>query len=518
MKVKSSQSGVQILSSYAEFVLQEKFSDFIGQLVFYSGKAYSLLVQKILQQPDHMQRVHDSAQELLHWLRHDDPRTYAVRAIEKWKNDQLYGISKFEIGLSDIVEINGIRQSSLLAFVPNFCRSVEEVHLLNQEVRVFFEYFNRLALDTYSKISRERLQISEEQLLEAQAIAEVGSFIWSFNGSVKEYSPQLKRILETDTLPTATEFLKNVHADDRQRLQEAYQNALTTGVLECEYRYIAGGREKNLCTRARVEFSQDVPFVLKGIVQDISTWKKIEAELIKKSVELKETNTRLEHFAAMASHDLKEPLRKMRTYSSFINLKEKENLSVVGQDYLKKIGNAADRMSLLIDNLLDYASLNKNGQKIHCSLQKILEEVIESLELTIREKEAKILSDGLPDAYVIPFQMQQLFQNLISNALKFCKTNEKPVVLISHAVFDPGADSREKKVLTIEIADNCIGISNQHKDKIFDVFYRAHDKATFDGSGLGLAICHRIVENHQGSITVISEENKGTTFKIVLPQ
>jgi signal transduction histidine kinase len=111
-----------------------------------------------------------------------------------------------------------------------------------------------------------------------------------------------------------------------------------------------------------------------------------------------------------------------------------------------------------------------------------------------------------------------LFQNLISNALKFCKTNEKPVVLISHSIFDPGPNSREKKMLTLEIADNCIGISNQHKDKIFDVFYRAHDKASFGGSGLGLAICHKIVENHEGSISVTSEENKGTTFKIVLLQ
>lgn len=390
----SSETGVQILSSYAAFVLKVRFPEFVDQLVFHSGKANSPILQKFLQKPDHIQRVHFSALELLGWLQHDDPKTYVIRAIEKWKNDQLNGISKFDISLSDIIEINSIRQSAMLAFVPNFCRSVEEVHLLNQEVRVFFEYFNQLAFDTFSQIAKERLQISEGQLLEAQAIAEVGSFIWSFTESAKEYSPQLMRILEADKLPTAAEFLNNVHADDRQRVQECYQNALTTGVLECEYRYIAGGKEKNLCTRARVEFSQNVPVVLKGVVQDISSWKKIEAELLKKSVELKETNTRLEHFAAMASHDLKEPLRKIRTYSSFIELREKESLSAVGQDYLKKIANAADRMSLLIDNLLDYASLEKNGQKVQCSLQKILDEVIESLELKIREKEAKILSEN----------------------------------------------------------------------------------------------------------------------------
>jgi signal transduction histidine kinase len=149
-------------------------------------------------------------------------------------------------------------------------------------------------------------------------------------------------------------------------------------------------------------------------------------------------------------------------------------------------------------------------------LEQILQEVVESLELKIKEKEARILSDGLPHAFVIPFQIQQLFQNLLSNALKFCKKDEKPVVRISHSIFDPVRHGSGGK-LTIEITDNCIGFNNIHCDKVFDVFYRVHDKTTFEGTGLGLAICRKIVENHNGTITVTSKENEGSTFKIVLP-
>jgi signal transduction histidine kinase len=122
-------------------------------------------------------------------------------------------------------------------------------------------------------------------------------------------------------------------------------------------------------------------------------------------------------------------------------------------------------------------------------------------------------------AYVIPFQMQQLFQNLLSNALKFCKEKEKPVILLSHSIFeyDDVNERQSKKILSIEIADNCIGFSKEHANKVFNVFYRVHDKAKYGGSGLGLSICKKIVENHGGSISVNSIENEGSTFKINLP-
>jgi signal transduction histidine kinase len=374
-----------------------------------------------------------------------------------------------------------------------------------------------MLLEVHGQLLVEKLQSSEEQLLESQAIAQVGSFIWNLEDPIIQFSPQLRRILENEKVQTLMEFLQDVLEEDRDRLEDEFRKSLESGVFECECRYQISNKTKILCTRAVIEIKNGKPIMMRGTVQDISAWKEIENEIVRRSVDLNESNIRLQHFAATVSHDLKEPLRKVSTYASFINSKDKDHLSAKSQDFLRKILSATDHMGRLIDNLLAYALLDNNGQGSYCSLQQILEEVIESLELKVKETEAEILSDGLPYAFVIPFQIQLLFQNLISNALKFCKKDEKPVILISHSLSDPGSYFYEKRALSIEFTDNCIGFKNIHFNKIFDPFYRAHDKASFEGTGLGLAICRKVVENHNGTISVTSEENKGSTFKIVLP-
>jgi signal transduction histidine kinase len=517
METRSVEITFRILSGFSRFVLTQKLEEFVSLLISYSRKAQSKTVQKILEKSDLEQQVFNSANEFLYMLSQNQHAEYVFKSIEKWEDDRLYSVTKYEIEAEDIIEINNIRQSSLFDLASDFCDTKSQLCVLHKEINEFFSFFNKKLFAAYNRLFRQKLQSSEEQLLEAQSIAQVGSFRWDLNNPAKESSPQLRRILETDKAQTFTEFLQHVHQEDRQKLEDEFRRSLECGTFECEYRYQINNKIKTLHTRAVVDFKDSKPIIMKGTVQDITVWKKIETELIQKSVELKESNTRLEHFAAIAGHDLKEPLRKISTYASFIDSIDKEALSGSGQDYLKKILSTTDRMRRLIDNLLAYSSLQKDGQRSYCSLEQILQEAVESLELKIKEKEARVLSDGLPHAIVIPFQIQQLFQNLLSNALKFCKKDEKPVVLVSHSIFDPVPYGSGGKKLTIEITDNCIGFNNIHCDKVFDVFYRLHDKTTFEGTGLGLAICRKIVENHNGTITVTSKENEGSTFKIVLP-
>ena len=178
-------------------------------------------------------------------------------------------------------------------------------------------------------------------------------------------------------------------------------------------------------------------------------------------------------------------------------------------------------MTELINRLLAYATMDTNEARKRCSLQQLLEDAAEALSHQIEEKGAKILSDGLPAAKVIPFQMAQLFQNLLSNSLKFCKEDQKPVILISHSVFEEFANQKSNKpgfrTLVIEFADNGLGFPQNDAEKIFAPLMRLHQNSAIQGHGLGLSICKRIMKNHGGSISVSSEEGKGATFKIVLP-
>jgi signal transduction histidine kinase len=156
-------------------------------------------------------------------------------------------------------------------------------------------------------------------------------------------------------------------------------------------------------------------------------------------------------------------------------------------------------------------------------LQNILEEAIDNLEYQVKQTNAKISSDGLPTATIIPFQMRQLFQNLLSNSMKFTAAGEVPVIRITHHyandIDEPDAGIRPAdKYLIVEFKDNGIGFEQQYADKIFGLFNRLHGKQAYEGTGIGLAICRKAAENHGGSIRATSQPGKGATFTLYLPQ
>ena len=246
-------------------------------------------------------------------------------------------------------------------------------------------------------------------------------------------------------------------------------------------------------------------------------------QLEEKNIELEKMNKELQSFAYISSHDLQEPLRKIQTFASHLMEKEKQHLSETGRHYFKRMQDSASRMQILIDDLLAYSRMN-TAERIFIStdLNTIVEEVKADLNEELLQKNATIDSTELCEADIIPFQFRQLLYNLFSNALKFSKPDIPPHIIITSRK-GPGSIFSHEKLLEgnqychIHIEDNGIGFEQRFSEKIFELFQRLHIQQEYTGTGIGLAIVKKIVENHQGIITAISEINKGTTFDIFLP-
>ncbi|HWJ89619.1 MAG TPA: ATP-binding protein, partial [Flavisolibacter sp.] len=242
---------------------------------------------------------------------------------------------------------------------------------------------------------------------------------------------------------------------------------------------------------------------------------------IKKPRQLERSNESLQQFAFVASHDLKEPLRKINMFTDMVIEKDRAKLSEASRANLKKVQSASTAMRRMVEDILSFSLLDSTREKRRYSLQTILAEVTELLDQAIQEKAAKIIAATLPEACIIPSQFRQLFQNLISNALKFSKKGVPPVIRIEFAWITDGQFAKlkpAKKYLRLTFTDNGIGFSEEFNEKVFELFKRLHPKAEYEGSGLGLAIAKKIVENHEGIIRAESREGEGTIFIIVIPQ
>jgi signal transduction histidine kinase len=362
----------------------------------------------------------------------------------------------------------------------------------------------------------------EKQLLEAQSIARLGSFDWTMESGHTEYTPELRNIFETEQPQGYEQMLERVHSDDKERLKAAMALSFQTGVYECEYRYLIHGKEKVLWVKGLVVFEGEKPVRMIGTVQDVTERKRIEESLVEKTLALQKSNASLQEFASVASHDLKEPLRKIITFSDLLWESDSGALSEQGNTYLQKIIDSAGRMRALIEDILAYSSLSGEEQKERVSLYRIVQDVLSTLEVPIREKNAYVDVSQLPEATVYPMQMTQLFQNLLSNSLKFSLKEEPLQIRIFHGItkspqINGYAVRKAPAYLQINVADNGIGFNNEAAEKIFGLFNRLHSKTQFEGTGLGLAICRKVAENHDGVIYARSTPGAGAIFTVLLP-
>ena len=246
-----------------------------------------------------------------------------------------------------------------------------------------------------------------------------------------------------------------------------------------------------------------------GIQTDVTERVNARYALKKKTQELEQSNQELEEFANAVSHDLKEPLRMISTFLEFLDKEYSQTLDDQAREYINHALKGSDRMKHLIDDLLDYSKVGSLDHELSVlDLNKTLEDVLDNLHVVIQEKSAKIIVDNLPSIKANEYQIVTLFQNLISNAIKYCK--ETPEVKVGYL------DDDQYCIFYVE--DNGIGIDDYYKDYVFQIFNRLHSKKEFPGNGIGLAICKRIVNNLNGSIWFESEKGKGSKFFFRVPK
>jgi PAS domain S-box-containing protein len=264
--------------------------------------------------------------------------------------------------------------------------------------------------------------------------------------------------------------------------------------------------------KVRTWLLQDETGANKGmwaIVRDITEEKRIDEERKRFTEDLKRSNIELEEFAYIASHDLREPLRKMINFSELLAKRYKGQMDEKADRCIWHITDGAARMNRLIDDLLEYSRVGRMEFPIDSvDMNEVLESVKKDLHVMIQESGAVLTSHALPTIQAVPIQMAQLLQNLIANAIKY-RGNDVPHVQISATQI-----SGEWQ---FEVQDNGIGIASEYHEQIFKIFQRLHSKDQYSGTGIGLAVCKRIVTRHKGRIWVDSHPGKGSTFVFTLP-
>lgn len=310
-------------------------------------------------------------------------------------------------------------------------------------------------------------------------------------------------------------------------LFDQYKQVITTGEpVQFQHHYNQDGFD-NWYDMSAMKLEDSVVVTINDISENKASqieMEKMNESLLHKNHELKMLNEELSTFAFVASHDLREPLRKIQIFSQVLLQREEQNLTESGKDFFRRMMSAVHRMNSLIDDILTYSRASSGPREMQKEdLNNILENVKSDLSEFIRERKAIIESDSLPPIKCNALQMGQLFQNLISNGIKFQPKDNIPHIKIGVKVIDGGKikhplASPNKKFLRIEVTDNGIGFDQEYEVKIFQMFQRLHGVAEYQGTGMGLAICKKIVENHKGFITSNSRPGEGATFCCFFPE
>lgn len=300
----------------------------------------------------------------------------------------------------------------------------------------------------------------------------------------------------------------------RERHKNGMQRYLTTGEIHVLNKTIEvtalnkDGDEFHIAlTISRANNKGRAIFI--AFIRDISEQKKMEEELQTQKQQLEKNNEELAQYASIASHDLKEPVRKLLTFSGMllnIPYQEKEKMDYV----LQRIQAIALRMKALIESISKFSSINQSAtENLPVDLTEVINEVRQEMETEIKNKNAVFFISTLPAVAVNRIQLFQLFENLISNSLKYSKPGVQPVIEITGHIV-------ENKFVEIIVSDNGLGFDNQYSQKIFQPFQRLHG-SNFEGTGIGLAICKKIVDAHGGTIRATGIQGKGSKFSFTLP-
>lgn len=261
---------------------------------------------------------------------------------------------------------------------------------------------------------------------------------------------------------------------------------------------------------------EDLVKKVAALEKEVELLRHSEKELHDFAAGLEQNNQDLQDFVYITAHDLQEPLSLIQAFGERLRTRHGDTLSDHGRRYLKRIENTAVRMQSLIQGLLMYSRVTSEARSfVNTDLSTIVTEVLSDLEVRIEQSDAAIEIGDLPVLSADPMQMRQLFQNLISNALKFRRAGEQPRISISSCTQQSEADGKEHCVICVR--DNGIGFDPKYKNRIFSIFQRLHNHTEFKGTGIGLTICKMIAERHDGTIDAEGIPGTGATFTVTLP-
>ncbi len=250
--------------------------------------------------------------------------------------------------------------------------------------------------------------------------------------------------------------------------------------------------------------------------------KQLNRQLLENIASLESANKDLDRFAFMASHDLQEPLRKIRMFSDRLHMKYKDSLDEDAKTNIMRIQRAAERMQNLITDILTFSKISVDKPAfVESDLNQLMADVLMEMDEELKKKTAKVMVDNLPVLFVNPSLIKPLFHNLIGNALKYSKKDIPPMIKITSDITAPvnGIKLKEgqNRYCRIFIEDNGIGFDQKYAEEIFGMFKRLHHNTEFEGTGIGLALCKKIVEQHKGYISARSKVNEGSTFIVSIP-
>ena len=374
----------------------------------------------------------------------------------------------------------------------------------------------------------KQLAFQNELFRHAEESSGQGNYSWNLDTAESTYSDNFFKLLgyEPGEVKTLKDHFNNhIHPDDLENVMKQIQKIVESQEMnEWEFRMITKSGQSFYTKSTGMIIKTSGERLLVGTIQDISKEKEASLLLERMNINLERQNEELASFSYIASHDLQEPLRKIMTFSSRLQDKYKTHLPEEAQSYLNKIEESARRMSKLILDLLEYSRLlNEENLFIKTDLKEIVKNVLSDFELVIEQKKAVIQYEKMLAIEAIPLHINQLFCNLLSNSLKFSKTDVAPQINISSQLLTQ-EDIKKYPNLNMQLSyceimikDNGIGFEQKYDQQIFVIFQRLNRRDEYDGTGIGLAICKKIVDNHHGIIFVESNLNEGSTFHIILP-
>ncbi len=385
--------------------------------------------------------------------------------------------------------------------------------------------------NNYTKLlaSNAQLKIYDESSKQAEILGKYGSWSYNIDKEIFTFSENYYRLYGFEPKQKnigSNDFKMLLHPEDKEATIQNFEESKSLKQSPpFPFRIYKNGTNEivHLRTKCKMIITNDGCKTLLGATRDITEDYEKTQLIEERNKELEKTVKELTEFNHVASHDLQEPLRKIQTFISRIEDKEVENLSENGKTYFERIKNAASRMRILIDDLLQYSRTSRTKNDFEkVDLNTTIENAISELSETIKEKKAVVDFEKLPQVKGVVFQLNQLFINLVSNSLKYAKEDEIPYIKIqskkTSGKTDKNIPENDKRTFyKITITDNGIGFEQEFSEKIFNLFQRLHGKTDYPGTGVGLAICKKIVDNHKGYITAKSSLGNGAKFSIYLP-